>query len=96
MRLPVLLLALAGTAPAASAGPAPAGDMPVVRPGPPQGDAKECPPTSRHHATRGKQRLNAQPLDELPVGDMYAAVYRRIGRCEAPVIVRYGIGGEQR
>ena len=109
MRLPMMLFALAiGAAPAASAGPsqpaprtatapAPTGGMPIFK-GPSAMDAKDCPPTSRYHAVKknDKQRPEARKLVELPMADMYASVYRRIGPCEAPVIVRYGIGGGQR
>ena len=99
MRLPLILFAVAISAPGTATGPAPAGDMPVFNPGRSTATADECPPTSRFHAAeRDKARgiIRPQRLTELPMGDAYAAVYRHIGRCEAPVIVRYGIGGEQR
>jgi hypothetical protein len=35
----------------------------------------------------------AQKLSELPDADMYRAVYRRIGKCEAPIIIKYGLVG---
>ena len=97
MRLLILAAALALPASAASA-PAPAGGMPVINPGPSAAD--ECPPTSRFHAARraGAERPEARKLTDLPAADMYMSVYRRIGRCEAPIIVRYGLGtglGEQ-
>jgi hypothetical protein len=41
---------------------------------------------------RGK-RLGVQKLNELPAADLYKTVYRRIGGCEVPIIVRYGVGG---
>ena len=35
----------------------------------------------------------AQKLNELPDADVYRAVYRRIGKCEAPIIVKFGVTG---
>jgi hypothetical protein len=32
-------------------------------------------------------------LNQLPAADMYNAVYRRVGDCEVPIIVRYNVGG---
>jgi hypothetical protein len=98
MRLLVLSLAL--TLPSASALAAdttPARDMPVITPAWSTG-SKECPPTSRYHMAKreGLQRSEAKRLTDLPMADLYMAVYRHVGACEAPIIARYGIGGEQR
>jgi len=71
-----------------------AGDMPVVNPN--AGAPRDCPPTSRYEAARRGGRLGARRLNELPAADMYKAVYRHIGRCEAPIIVGYGIGARRR
>jgi hypothetical protein len=81
----LLLAALIGV----SAGPA--GDMPTFNPK--AGEPANCPATSRYEAARRGKALRAQKLDELPAADAYRAVYRHIGRCEAPIIVKYGIGG---
>jgi hypothetical protein len=81
----LLLLALA----AASAGPA--ADMPTINPKADQ--PANCPATSRYEASRRGKAPRAQKLGELPDADMYKAVYRRIGRCEAPIIVKYGVAG---
>ncbi len=35
-------------------------------------------------------------LDQLPPAAEYLAVYRRLDRCPAPVIVRYNIGAPRR
>jgi hypothetical protein len=83
------LLALSGGGLAATRQPA--RDMPVINP-----DASApvaCPPTSRYEAARRGGRLAPQYLDELPGADLYKAVYRHIGRCNVPIIVRYNIGG---
>ena len=81
----LLLFALA----AASAGPA--ADMPTINPKANQ--PASCPATSRYEASRRGKPPKAQRLTELPDADLYKAVYRRIGRCEAPIIVKYGVAG---
>jgi hypothetical protein len=98
MRLlfPVLSLPLLDPAASAAQTPAPSAsvrDMPVINPTP---DSKACPPTSRYEAARRGGRLGAQKLDELPMADGYKAVLRQVGGCNAPIIVSYGIGREQR
>ena len=97
MRLLIVAVLALATLPAASAGgplPAldtPARDTPVLNP---NGDqAANCPATSRYEANRRGQNLRSQKLNELPMADAYRTVYRRIGGCEVPIIVRYGIGG---
>ncbi|UAJ11370.1 hypothetical protein [Polymorphobacter megasporae] len=37
-----------------------------------------------------------QRLDQLPPAAEYLTVYRAVGRCPAPVVVRYGIGTPRR
>jgi len=81
----LLLVAMLG----ASAGPA--ADMPAINPKANQ--AASCPATSRYEASRRGKTPKAQRLTELPDADLYKAVYRRIGRCEAPIIVKYGVAG---
>lgn len=66
-------------------------DMPVINP---NGAASSiCPPTSRYEAARRGGKLPPSLLTELPGADMYNAVYRRVGGCEVPIIVRYNVGG---
>jgi hypothetical protein len=81
----LLLVALIG------ASAAPAGDMPLINPKANQ--PANCPATSRYEAARRGKTPRAQKLGDLPDADMYKAVYRRIGRCEAPIIVKYGVAG---
>jgi len=81
----LLLVALIG------ASAAPAGDMPLINPKANQ--PANCPATSRYEAARRGRTPKAQKLGDLPDADMYKAVYRRIGRCEAPIIVKYGVAG---
>ncbi len=82
----LLLVALA----AASASPT--GDMPVVNPNAAQ--PANCPATSRYEVSRRRgDSLKPQKLTELPDADMYKAVYRQIGGCQAPIVVKYGVRG---
>ena len=85
-----MLLILSGFL-AASAWAAPVSDMPVVNPR--EGEPATCPPTSRYEASRRGKTPGARKLNELPAADLYKTVYRRIGGCEVPIIVRYGVGG---
>ena len=91
MRLFILALALSVTAPALAARNFPAGDMPIHNPN--AGAPSTCPPTSRYEAARRGGKLPKSFLNELPAADLYKAVYRRIGGCEVPIIVRYDVGG---
>ena len=76
---------------AAAASPEPIGDMPVINPKADQ--PATCPATSRYEASRRGKTPRAQKLNELPDADVYSAVYRRIGKCEAPIIVKFGVSG---
>jgi hypothetical protein len=92
MRLLLVATALLALSTAASAAaPKPTRNMPVLNPD--AGAPAACPPTSRYEAARRGGRLAPQYLDELPGADLYKAVYRHIGRCNVPIIVRYNIGG---
>ena len=81
----MLLLALALAA-------SPAADMPVINPK--AGQPQNCPATSRYEASKRGKSPRAQKLNELPDADVYRAVYRHIGGCEIPVIVRYRVSGK--
>ena len=94
MRLLVLALALSAPAPAAASPATPARNIPVINPNGPA--SAVCPPTSRYEAARRGGKLGPSLLSQLPAADMYNAVYRRIGGCEAPIIVRYDVGGATR
>lgn len=75
-----------------AAAAAPAADMPVLNPG--AGQPSNCPATSRYEAIRrGAKSPKAQKLAELPDADVYKAVYRKVGGCEVPVIVKFGVSG---
>ncbi len=94
MRLLFLTAIVLGvsTSGAIAAGFTPLRDMPVFNPT--GGSPKSCPATSRYEAARRGKAVRAQKLNELPAGDLYLAVDRRIGGCPAPIIVRYNIGTE--
>ena len=69
----------------------PAADMPVINPKADQ--PATCPATSRYEAAGRGKAPKAQKLGELPDADLYKAVYRKIGHCEAPIIVKFGVAG---
>ena len=88
--LAIVILASLPSATFAGAPPRPARDMPLFNP-----DANErvnCPPISRYEAFRRGGKLSPQHLDELPGADLYKAVYRHVGECNVPIIVRFNIG----
>ncbi|MFL6764788.1 MAG: hypothetical protein ACJ8FO_06290 [Sphingomicrobium sp.] len=76
---------------AAAASAEPIGDMPIINPK--AGQPASCPATSRYEASGRGKTPKAQKLTELPDADVYRAVYRHIGKCEAPIIVRFGVVG---
>ena len=76
---------------AAAASAEPIGDMPVVDPK--SGQPATCPATSRYEASGRNRKPKAQKLGELPDANMYSAVFRHVGRCEAPIVVKYGVSG---
>ena len=87
-----MLLTSLLTLAAASTPPQPIRDMPAFSPNASQ--PANCPATSRYEASRRGKAPKAQKLNELPDADVYLTVYRRIGGCEAPIIVKYGVAGE--
>ena len=65
-------------------------DMPVLDP---RGHAESCPATSRYEAMKRGKGPRAEKLGELPDADLYRTVYRRVGKCEYPIIVKFGVSG---
>jgi hypothetical protein len=53
--------------------------------------AANCPRTTSVYAWQRGKTVKPQKLTELPDANAYSAVLRRIGRCEVPVVVRYGV-----
>jgi hypothetical protein len=64
-----------------------------VMKGAPQPGSQDCPRTTSYYAYRDGKPLKPQKLNELPPANTYLAVFRHIGRCEAPIIVKYNVGG---
>ena len=103
MRLAMILLTVAASAPAASAGPISA---PTAAPSvqPPRAanpldfqTADNCPRTNSHYAGRDSMYrgvpLAPKKLTELPPAVGYMAVYRTVNGCEVPMtIVEYRTG----
>lgn len=79
----------------ASAASVPAGDMPTYNPTPREA-AGLCPKTAAQVAAERAKRGGAaklHKLTELPPANAYIAVFRHDSRgCEAPIVVRYGVG----
>jgi hypothetical protein len=75
--------------------PASATALPLAQPAP--DPAQNCPKIAAQLAAdrikNGTGRI-LHKLTELPPADMYSAVYRRIGECEVPIIVKYRVGGQ--
>ncbi|MEO5972010.1 MAG: hypothetical protein ABIP91_01420 [Sphingomicrobium sp.] len=68
---------------------------PAALQSPPASAATDCPRTTSHYAVRPGQRVEPRKLTELPSANAYAAMYRHVGGCEVPVVVRYGIGNRR-
>lgn|SRR5690349_14031997 len=99
MRLLFPVLALPLLVPAASVAQTPAPtfptrNTPVINPN--ALDSSACPPTSRYEASKRGAKPGAQKLGDLPMADGYKAVLRRVDGCNAPILVGYGFGGQQR
>jgi hypothetical protein len=91
--LAAALLALAPASAAAVAiQKAPAPKPPIMK-DTPWLSSPDCPQTASHYAYRPGKPVAPRKLGELPPANMYAAVLRHDGRCEVPVIVKYGVGG---
>ena len=82
MSLSILTLALAGASPAVAHD----GRGLVAT-------APDCPRTTSMHAFDRSKPLKPQKLGDLPPANAYKAVYRLVGGCEVPVVVKYGVGG---
>ena len=99
MRIPMIMLVLAISAPAASAGPSPPPAVDfwkALNPiNPPK--AIDCPRTTTHYADqvssyRG-ERVPPKKLTELPPAVGYMAVFRTVNGCEVPMtIIEYRTG----
>ena len=61
----------------------------------PAAEPAKCVPRAPQLA-EADRRAAPEKLGELPPAQHYLTVYRAIDKCPAPVIVRYGIGKQQR
>ena len=52
---------------------------------------RECPRTTSVYAFQTDKNVKPRKLTELPDANAYSAVLRRIGGCEVPIVVRYGV-----
>lgn len=68
----------------------PIGEMRVFDPRSDQ--PSTCPAISQYETSRKGRVPEVRKLNQLPSADAYRAVYRHIGQCEVPIIVRYGVG----
>jgi hypothetical protein len=92
---PVLLAPLLIPAASMAQPPAPSfpvRNTPVINP---ITQGKACPPTSRYEVAKGG-KVGAHKLNELPMADGYKAVLRKVDGCNAPILVGYGYGRQQR
>ena len=87
MRLLVIAVLALLPAGAVVAGPTAWRSLPQQQP------AADCPQTTSHHAFDPKQPLKPRKLAELPPANAYSAVLRHDGKCEVPVVIKYGVGG---
>lgn len=73
----------------------PAPDGPVINPSR-RAALGLCPPTTAQVAANGTQTAEGRDLihklTELPPANAYVAVYRQVNGCEAPIVVKYGLG----
>jgi len=73
----------------------PAGENGVINPNP-RAELGLCPQTAAQMAADRVRKSGGRDLfhklTELPPADGYVAVYRRVNGCEAPIVVKYGIG----
>ena len=81
-----LLVSLSGTAGAVSV------QKPPVVKGAPPPSSPNCARTTSYYAFDSSQPVKPRKLVELPPANAYAAVYRRIGSCEVPLVVKYRVG----
>ena len=58
----------------------------------PLAGAPKCPRTTGYYAWQRGKQVKPHRLTELPPANAYYTVYRLVGGCEVPVVVRYGVG----
>lgn len=86
-----LLALLPGTAGAVAVQKAPPQKPPLMK-GAPPASSPNCPRATGYYAFDSSKPVKPQNLGELPPANAYAAVLRHDGRCEVPVVIKYGVG----
>ena len=61
---------------------------------PPPSSTAGCRRVTPHYAYREGRPLKPHSLDELPPAHAFSAVFRQIGGCEAPIVIKYRVGGQ--
>ena len=87
-----LLAALPAAAGAVSVPDKPQIKAPPMKKGVTSLYSEECQRTTSYHAYKPGEPLKPRQLAELPPANAYAAVLHHDGRCEVPVVIRYGVG----
>jgi hypothetical protein len=54
----------------------------------------DCRRTTPYYADRESQPLKPHKLTELPPARAYSAVFRQVGGREAPIVIKYRVGGQ--
>jgi hypothetical protein len=57
--------------------------------------ASKCPRTTSIYAFQQGEPLQPRKLGELPDANAYKALYRTVGGCEVPVLVKYNVSGRR-
>ena len=65
----------------------------MATPLPPASAHATCPRVGNYVAVQPGRKLSPRNLTDLPPANVYRAVYRTVGGCEAPVVVKYNLGG---
>lgn len=60
----------------------------------PSGRASACARITPYQAYEDGQPLKPRKLTELPPAHAFSAVFRKIGGCEAPILIKYRVGGQ--
>ena len=93
---PFMLAAFLSAATSAAQPPPSSPPRPDAPPPPMPGTgAAWCDGQIRPRHAGERPRAEARRLDELPPGDLYLTVWRRVDGCVGPVLVRQGYGGGQ-
>lgn len=53
-----------------------------------------CRRITPYYAYRESRPLKPHNLNELPPAHAFSAVFRQIGGCEAPIVIKYSVGGQ--